>query len=201
MTSSVIDQPIKTSHSFLRTIINAENIILKKILDDCVDVVAYKLVSRPTIMIYGKECHQPRDVAFFSNESRGYYYSGKLSTALPLDNPMKKLLAYANGYFKSSFNGILVNRYNDGCDSIGRHCDDERHCDTSVGVVALSHGAVRKLRIRDKKNGIIIKDILMQPYQFIHMGGDFQKEFTHEIPRETKIKTMRYSFTFRKHSY
>ena len=31
------------------------------------------------------------------------------------------------------------------------------------------------------------------------MGGDFQKEFTHEIPIEKKIKLPRYSFTLRKH--
>ena len=31
------------------------------------------------------------------------------------------------------------------------------------------------------------------------MAGDFQKEFTHEIPAEKKIKEGRISFTFRKH--
>jgi len=31
------------------------------------------------------------------------------------------------------------------------------------------------------------------------MGGNFQKEFTHEIPVEKKIKEVRYSLTFRKH--
>ena len=31
------------------------------------------------------------------------------------------------------------------------------------------------------------------------MTGDFQNEFTHEIPIEKNIKDIRYSFTFRKH--
>lgn len=31
------------------------------------------------------------------------------------------------------------------------------------------------------------------------MGGNFQKEFTHEIPIEKKITDTRYSLTFRKH--
>ena len=31
------------------------------------------------------------------------------------------------------------------------------------------------------------------------MGGEFQKEFTHEIPIERKVKNVRWSFTFRKH--
>jgi len=33
------------------------------------------------------------------------------------------------------------------------------------------------------------------------MGGDFQKEFLHEIPVQKKIKEPRFSFTFRKHKY
>ena len=31
------------------------------------------------------------------------------------------------------------------------------------------------------------------------MAGDFQKEFTHEIPIEKKVEGVRYSFTFRRH--
>jgi len=34
----------------------------------------------------------------------------------------------------------------------------------------------------------------------IHMGGDFQKEFTHGIPVEKKVKGVRYSLTFRSHT-
>jgi hypothetical protein len=31
------------------------------------------------------------------------------------------------------------------------------------------------------------------------MGGDFQKEFTHEVPIEKKVREGRYSLTFRQH--
>jgi len=33
----------------------------------------------------------------------------------------------------------------------------------------------------------------------LQMKGEFQKEFTYEIPVEKKVKTKRISFTFRKH--
>jgi len=33
------------------------------------------------------------------------------------------------------------------------------------------------------------------------MSGNFQKEFTHEIPIEKRVKGERYSFTFRQHLY
>jgi hypothetical protein len=44
-----------------------------------------------------------------------------------------------------------------------------------------------------------VKDIPTVPFQIIHMAGNFQKEFIHEIPIEKKVKGGRYSFTFRKH--
>jgi len=42
-------------------------------------------------------------------------------------------------------------------------------------------------------------DIPTDPCKIIQMSGWFQKEFTHEIPVEKKIKSARYSLTFRKH--
>jgi hypothetical protein len=45
----------------------------------------------------------------------------------------------------------------------------------------------------------IVIDISTEPTNIIQMAGDFQKEFTHEIPVEKKVKDVRYSFTFRRH--
>jgi alkylated DNA repair dioxygenase AlkB len=43
-------------------------------------------------------------------------------------------------------------------------------------------------------------DVPTNSGEMLIMGGDFQKEFTHEIPIEKKIKHPRISFTFRKHT-
>ena len=67
------------------------------------------------------------------------------------------------------------------------------------GVVAISYGATRKFRIRDKKTQQIVKDFPLESYSMLQMGGKFQEEFTHEIPVEKKVKSGRYSFTFRRH--
>jgi len=65
--------------------------------------------------------------------------------------------------------------------------------------VAISSGAARKFRIRCKQTGKIVKDIIMDHLSVIQMDGDFQKEFTHEVPVEKKVKEERVSFTFRYH--
>ena len=55
---------------------------------------------------------------------------------------------------------------------------------------------------KNKYTKKIVKDIITSNDKIIHMGGDFQKEFTHEIPKvktSDSLDTTRYSITFRKH--
>ena len=111
---------------------------------------------------------------------------------------MNELLDLINNFFSCDFNGILVNKYKDGSDYVGLHTDDEDNLE-DIGIVALSIGAERKFRIRDINNGKKILDVPTKSYHLLQMGGNFQKEFTHEIPVEKKVKDIRFSFTFRKH--
>jgi len=189
----------------METIIQTEKSYLKYglfdnsiLLEDCVNEIKDKLIIRPPIILYGKTVNQNRNIGFFSNESIGYKYSNQIMGSQPLSNNLLKLLEFINTKFNSNFNGILVNQYMDGNNSIGAHSDDETKLDKS-GVIAISYGANRKFRIRNKFTKKIEKDIIMENNSILHMGGKFQKEFTHEIPIEKKVKEPRISFTFRKH--
>ena len=172
---------------------------LKDLIPLCIEEISDCLIENPPIKIYGKICIQHRSIGFFSNTSIGYYYSGQLAKSQKLTENLSKLLDIINNHFNSEFNAILINKYNDGCEYIGAHSDDEQFID-KAGVVALSYGATRKFRIRNKSTKKIVIDIPTIPCEIIHMAGDFQKEFTHEIPVQKKIKEVRYSFTFRKHN-
>ena len=169
------------------------------LIDKCVEEIKDKLLEYPKIMLYGKQATQHRCIGFFSDESKGYYYSRQLAKSIPLDDHMKTLLERVNSELHANFNGILVNYYKDGNDYISAHSDDEKDIDLT-GVVAISVGAVRKFRIRNKKDRKIVIDLATESYGMIQMSGNFQKEFLHEIPVERKVKEGRYSFTFRRHS-
>ena len=186
---------IQTQNSFLSSQNFEDN---QDLIESCINEIKNQLIEYPPIIIYGKKCRQHRSIGFFSDTSAGYFYSRQLCKSKPLTNNLKLLLEKVNQRFNADFNGILINKYLNGEDYIGKHSDDETGLDP-VGVVSLSYGAIRKFRIRDKNNNKIILDIPTLPYHLIHMGGDFQKEFTHEIPIEKKIKDTRYSLTFRKH--
>ena len=185
---------LQTKNSYLKFY----NFIDKELINKCVIDVTNLLDEYPPIKMYGKICHQRRCVGFFSGESKGYKYSNQLSLSKPMTTSILVLLTRVNDIFGTKYNGILVNKYKTGDDYISAHSDDEKNLD-DTGVVAISYGATRKFRVRDKKTKNIVRDIPLTSYSMIQMGGKFQQEFTHEIPVEKKIMDEGISFTFRKH--
>jgi len=170
-----------------------------KLIEKCVESVDPELDVNPPIMIFGNTCYQHRSIGFYSNTSAGYNYSTTLTPSKKLHGCLAQLLAYVNNKFAGEFNGILINKYSSGEDYIGKHSDDEHGLDSKVGVIAISYGSVRKFRIRNKATGQKVLDVSTDPKKIIQMAGQFQKEFTHEVPIEKKVTGSRYSFTFRKH--
>lgn len=169
------------------------------LISECIEDVKGNLIENPPIIVFGKKCIQHRSIGFFSNTSIGYKYSNQLAASQPLTEKLQELLDFVNETVNGDFNSILVNKYPDGEHYIGKHSDDETALSKNCGVACISYGATRKFRIRDKTNGTIIRDIPTSSDKLLVMSGDFQKEFTHEIPVEKKVKECRYSFTFRKH--
>ena len=153
----------------------------------------------PPISMFGKVRPQPRDVQFRSDESKGYFYSGGVAEALPLNDDMRFVIAWANTLVGAEYNGILINRYKDGTKSVGAHADSEAGLDPSAGVLAISYGATRKFRIRDKHTKQLFKDVPARQGEAIQMKGDFQSWFHHEIPKEPSVLGERISLTFRRH--
>jgi alkylated DNA repair dioxygenase AlkB len=188
---------LRTAHSDLNILALPEEWVVR--MEDIVSEIDNNLVKRPKIMVFGKECEQNRSVGFFSNESIGYKYSGKLAASQPLTDNLSQLMGFVNEFFNADFNGILINKYEGGDDYISAHSDDEHGLSSNAGVIALSVGAVRTFRIRDKKTGAIMVDVPTNPDMMIQMCGNFQKEFTHEIPKQKRVHGVRYSLTFRRH--
>lgn len=192
---------LKTNHSSL--IVHDLDNDTCELIKTCVETIDSELDVNPEFIIFGKMCHQNRSVGFYSDESTGYNYGTSITPAKKMHPCLRELLIFINDKFDYNYNGILINKYLNGEDYIGRHSDDTRGLDPKVGVIMLSYGAVRKFRIRHKSTnklpGTLEMDIPTEPTKIIQMAGNFQKEFKHEIPVEKKVKDVRYSFTFRKH--
>lgn len=169
------------------------------IIDTIINQVSDSYLITPSIKVFGKEAKQPRDVQFRSNISTGYNYSNQCMQAIELTTEMETLLTEVNKRLGSSYNGILFNRYTDGSKTVGAHSDSEKGLNSNAGVVSISHGAIRKFRIRDKKTKKMVGDYPTRHLKALQMKGPFQQKYTHEIPIQKKIKTERVSMTFREH--
>lgn len=159
------------------------------------------LVERPEIRVYGKVCRQQRNVGFFAQPGTpGYKYSGQQTTVIDINDYefLQTILHSVNESLDAEFNGILVNLYENGERYIGAHSDDESDL-SPVGVASIAFGAVRNFRVRDKQTKKILHNIPHNPGDLLIMEGDFQKEFTHEIPVQKTVKNARVSLTFRLH--
>jgi alkylated DNA repair dioxygenase AlkB len=168
--------------------------------------------ERFQFQIFGKLGTMHRDQVFFSDTVEKYVFSRTAQTAVPFPPEIKALFTYVNSMLGSNFNAILVNIYNSGEDCIGAHSDD-KGVDPVHGVVTVSFGATRKLVIKTKATkrkrsddedieplpATKVCEVDMTSGDLLHMTGNFQDEYTHEIPVQKKEKGMRVSFTFRTH--
>lgn len=81
---------------------------------------------------------------------------------------------YVNDKFDASFNGILINKYENSEEYIGKHSDDKKGLQANCGIIAISFGDVRKFRIRDKVTGVIVIDVPTESNKIIQMAGNFK---------------------------
>ena len=128
--------------------------------DYLAEVTPLPLMERPPIIIAGRECRQGRDVGFFSDAVTSYPYSGQEMKAMSL-SPfllLAHILTHVNSQLSTSFNGILVNRYNTGENFISPHSDAEdtlsRNQRGELTVAGLSFGATHDIQFKEVKTGI-----------------------------------------------
>lgn len=169
-----------------------------------------KLEVCPPIEL-GKVVRQRRHVGFFADPDAtyGYFYSRSVAKSIPPGKSIKALLDFVNEVFESEFNGVLVNYYPDGDHYISDHSDSELGLDPKCGVLIASAGATRTMHFKRTKNPPIgtanfkygaYKLPLTDGSLISMMGPDFQKAYTHGIPKEAKASGPRWSFTFRHHT-
>ena len=185
---------IETSRSAL---ITKDNFLSSKESEDLIHHIENDLVLElnPQGKIYGKVITFHRSIGFFSDEASGYKYTGQISRAQPMSEPLKKLLEQVNDDLGTKFNSWLINKYECGDDYIGPHSDDEKELSCNM-VACISLGSSRIFRCIAKDKSLK-KDIQTSNGQLLLMCGDFQKEFTHQIPKTKTLVGTRISLTAR----
>jgi len=138
------------------------------------------------VKIMGKEILQPRRTTCYGV---AYRYSGvthKLEKTIPDDIAflMKETarMYKVDNEDKYGKPMTLVNEYPTGRHYISAHSDDEKQMGTVNDVICWVIGDARKVVFRNKKKKIVLEVVLSEGL-YIMKGEDFQKLYTHEIPK------------------
>jgi len=147
-----------------------------------------------TARIVGREVPLPRLTAWYGDA--GYRYSGIDNPPQPWLPLLAELKARAEDLACTTFNSVLANLYRDGRDSMGWHSDDEPSLGRNPVIASLSFGAVRRFRLKHKREPMSLT-LDLEPGSCLVMAGALQHHWRHALPKTRKPVGPRVNLTFR----
>jgi alkylated DNA repair dioxygenase AlkB len=139
----------------------------------------------------------PRLTAFMADAGVTYRYSGITHAGEGWTPELLVVRRRLESATAATFNGVLLNLYRDGHDSMGRHADDERELGTNPLVASVSLGAIRTFVLRHRVGGEKLALDLAHG-SLLLMGGTLQHHWVHELPKTTRPVGERINLTFRR---
>jgi alkylated DNA repair dioxygenase AlkB len=147
-----------------------------------------------TIMMHGKQIDQPRRNASFG-ENHNYNSIGTFQ-AQPWPAEIAELRDRVNNTFGLDMDSVLMNGYLDGTHYIGEHSDKNLQ-DKYQTICTVSVGATRRFVLKNKETKEKVETELHNG-DLVLIWGDTNRDWTHQIPKQLRVKDPRYSYTFRK---
>jgi len=138
----------------------------------------------------------PRLTAFVADAGIVYRYSGVSHTGSGWPPDLLDVRRRVEQVTGATFNGVLLNLYRDGSDSMGRHADAEPELGTNPLVASVSLGAVRSFVLRHR-SGEDKRAIDLTHGSLLVMGGTLQHHWVHELPKTKQPVGERINLTFR----
>ena len=158
--------------------------------------------QRPRLRLYGREHPIPRHQVWMGSPDARYRYSGRDFLPVPWHPRVARIrdaviARLARAGIDADFNSVLLNRYADGAERMGWHCDDEPELGPDPLIAAVSLGAGRPLRFRWKHRKHEAFNAWLPHDSLLLMGPGVQRELQHALlPR--RIPGLRISLTFRR---
>lgn len=149
--------------------------------------------QRP-IVVGGREVMQPRLMAWAGDLP--YRYSGQTLPPEPLTGALADLTARVAAACGVPFNHVVVNRYRDGRDNIGRHADAEPELGWLPTIASLSLGARRRF-VLSRKGRRKERNLRLGHGSLLVMGGSLQHTWYHAVPKDRGCEQERLNLTFR----
>ncbi|HBX54352.1 alpha-ketoglutarate-dependent dioxygenase AlkB family protein [Pseudomonas sp. UBA2684] len=153
--------------------------------------------EQPQVRLYGRAYPVPRLVAWYGDAEASYRYSGLTHQPLPwtpLLAEIRRRVAAAAG---QALNGVLLNYYRDGNDSMGWHSDDEAELGRNPLVASLNLGGTRRFDLRRKGQSRIEHSLALEHGSLLVMRGPTQHYWQHQVAKTRTPCAPRLNLTFR----
>lgn len=153
-------------------------------------------VEEAKVKVFDKWHEVARQVASYGEPELSYFYAGRTVGA----RPWTPLLAYIKEQVEAlvgdHFNYLLVNRYKDGQDHIGRHRDHSDYLDPAAPIASVSFGAGRDF-ILDRKGYDRVR-IYLTHGMVLTLDPPTNDYWYHSVPVRAKVTGPRINLTFRR---
>lgn len=152
--------------------------------------------QQESITLFGVSRPMPRLTCWMG--AAAYAYSGLINEPREFSAVVTDIKQCVERLAGTRFNGVLLNLYRDGRDSMGWHADDEASLGPAPVIASVSLGAPRRMRFKPKPHhdGAPFEMTLAHGSVLI-MRGRAQADWLHAIPKTAKPVEPRINLTFR----
>ena len=147
------------------------------------------------ITIYDKEMLTPRLCAWFGDRP---VRQDDMRPPIPWTEELLEIKLKVENHTGISFNGVLLNYYRDGNDSVSWHSDKDTIVGLKTEIASVSFGQQRNFDFRNKENHKQQYSLELGNGSLLLMKGDLQKYWEHRIAKSSKTMKARINLTFRK---
>ena len=149
------------------------------------------------IKMFGKPVFLPRYSAWYGDSNTPYTYSGLTLQPKIWNKGLLFIKEQIDKVANVRFNSVLMNWYRDGEDYINWHTDAEKELGINPVIGSVNFGATRRFLLRRIDNNDIKIELLLKHGTFLLMRGATQHHWQHAVPKEKKVKELRFNLTFR----
>ena len=136
------------------------------------------------IRLFGREVTVPRLTAWVADEGLTYTYSGLTHEPSPWTDTLRAIRRRLHETTGIDFNGVLLNRYRDGEDSMGWHADDEPELGPAPTIASVSLGAIRTFQLKHRTRKDVARvDVDLAHGSLLVMRPPTQAHWLHQIPK------------------
>ncbi|MEG7358679.1 alpha-ketoglutarate-dependent dioxygenase AlkB [Pseudomonas citronellolis] len=189
------DAPIHLEHAELRLIPNWCD-------EACATAWFAELVEhtpweQPCVHLHGRDYPVPRLLAWYGDAEASYRYSGLVHRPLPWTPLLAEIRERVQAEVGQRLNGVLLNYYRDGQDSMGWHSDDEPELGRNPLVASLNLGGMRRFDLRRKGRAAIEHSLQLDSGSLLVMSGATQHYWQHQVAKTRRPVAPRLNLTFR----